>query len=486
MVNMAIAYRGPDGMSQQLRDELVAKYGNRFQNKGFVTGYMESAKAGQTGGHFADKHGITHAIDIGVDIESDGSGLLPADAMALAEHLRLLGKAGKHPFSRQGYLIHDMSKTTTPKPLIAGAFNNWEWQHYAGSSPHSDHIHLTTAGDQQWGEMPRLDPSVYNSRAGWGVASLVEQVANKVVNQRVNGYTRPVPDFIGVSQDWKSNPTKNLPANHPLIKLFGNYQPEGHTGRDYAAAIGTDVYAVGPGKVLWADWATKLPGDNSWAGWTSRWFIAKGFAGIVVVIDHGPFLGIYAHLNETHLNIGDRVVQGQRIARTGNTGGSTGPHLHFEVVPTEFAWSNGMYGRVDPDRYLKMGNVSIVPGYTGGATIAPKDLLEEIMALDRNSKDYKAFMSDVRQAARFGVLDQQFLTADGTKKTSVATEVKWNAQNQRKLNDKLDILIKANSPIVIVAAVKQAIEEAQGTDLDLNSERAYQVIAENVIKELKK
>lgn len=492
MTNMAVAYRGPDGMSQQLRDELVAKFGARMQNKGFVTGYMESARAGQNGGHFADKYGITHAIDIGVDIESDGSGLLPKDALILAEQLRLLGKSGKHPFSKEGYLIHDMSHTTTAWPRIAGAFSKWEWVDYKGASPHSDHIHLTTAGDQQWGETPRLDPAVYNSRQSWGVAKsavTVEQVAAKTVT----GYTRPVPNFIGVSQDWKSNPTANLPANHWIITTFGNYQPNGHTGRDYACAIGTDVYAVGPGRVLWADWATNLPGDDSWAGWVSRWFISKGFAGIVVVIDHGPFIGIYAHLNDTKLNIGDRVVQGQRIAGSGNTGASTGPHLHFEIVTKEFAWGNGMYGRVDPDTYLKMGNVSIVPGFTGGSTTseAPTSFLEGLLMSDQSK--FNALMlgfinwRDGKNALAKAVLDHKF--TDPQKRWVWLGQMlsTYNEDRLRVINldKKVDSVITALNPEVIEATVKDAIANSTTQMPNIDPEVVYSRITAAIIQELK-
>lgn len=169
MVDMSVPYRGPDGMSAQLLAEVQQRFGDRAQNLGFVTGYMDAARAGQTGGHFADAHGITHAVDIGVDVEADGTGLRPADALWLAEHLRQLGAAGAHPFARRGYLIHDLSTTTTPVPKIAGFHTGWRWVDYTGASPHSDHIHVTTGGDQQWGGPPQLDPAVYNSRQSWGI-----------------------------------------------------------------------------------------------------------------------------------------------------------------------------------------------------------------------------------------------------------------------------------------------------------------------------
>ncbi|MFI7483863.1 M23 family metallopeptidase [Kocuria sp. M1R5S2] len=430
---MSVPYRRADGMCQQLQAEIRTRFGGREQNKGFVTGYPESARDGQTGGHFPDRHGVAHAYDIGVDIEADGTGLEVGDALWLAEHLRRLGAAGRHPFSRRGYVIHDLSRTTTPEPRIAGFHTDWTWTAYAGTSPHSDHIHVTTGGDQQWGGAPQVPPSVYDSREPYGIADAASPLPSQIA-----GYTRPVPDGVRVSQDWKDNPTAVLPPDHWLIRTFGNYQPNGHTGRDYDCRRGTDVYAVGPGTVLWADWATKLPGDDSHAGWACRWYIAKNFAGIVVVVDHGPFLGVYAHLEETRLNAGDTVAQGQRIARSGNTGGSTGPHLHFEVIPTAFEWHNGMFGRVDPDAYLKLGPVVVTLGHTGGTTggTTPLDPLEEIMAWYKNRQEFERAISKA-------VLDQKFETADRKKRTSLAAEIAWNPQNFAQVNAKLDAVAKA-------------------------------------------
>ena len=84
-----------------------------------------------------------------------------------------------------------------------------------------------------------------------------------------------------------------------------------HEGVDFQAAIGTPVRSVADGRVIKAGQET-------------------GY-GNVVKIDHpGGFETVYAHLSTVEVRPGQHVTAGQRIAKSGNTGWSTGPHLHFE------------------------------------------------------------------------------------------------------------------------------------------------------------
>ena len=85
-----------------------------------------------------------------------------------------------------------------------------------------------------------------------------------------------------------------------------------HSGIDFRGAVGTPIYAASKGRV-------------SFVGW-------KGGYGKTVEITHGNGLTTrYAHLSRFEARVGDRVSAGETIARMGNTGRSTGPHLHFEV-----------------------------------------------------------------------------------------------------------------------------------------------------------
>jgi murein DD-endopeptidase MepM/ murein hydrolase activator NlpD len=90
-----------------------------------------------------------------------------------------------------------------------------------------------------------------------------------------------------------------------------------HSGVDFRAPTGTPVYAVAPGTVVLAE---------QLALW-----------GNAVVIDHGwGVLTGYAHLSAIEVQVGQQVVQGELIAKVGNTGLSTGSHLHLET------WAGGV------------------------------------------------------------------------------------------------------------------------------------------------
>ncbi len=85
-----------------------------------------------------------------------------------------------------------------------------------------------------------------------------------------------------------------------------------HAGMDFSANIGTPVYATGSGTVIKA-------------GWQSGY-------GNVIQIDHGfGYVTWYAHLSAYRVKRGQRVTRGEIIGAVGNTGKSTGPHLHYEV-----------------------------------------------------------------------------------------------------------------------------------------------------------
>lgn len=84
-----------------------------------------------------------------------------------------------------------------------------------------------------------------------------------------------------------------------------------HAGVDIGVPVGTSVYAAKSGKVIFADY--------------------MGNAGNAIMIQHSDMETRYYHLDKIKVESGQEVEAGEEIAESGNTGGSTGPHLHFEV-----------------------------------------------------------------------------------------------------------------------------------------------------------
>lgn len=103
------------------------------------------------------------------------------------------------------------------------------------------------------------------------------------------------------------------PLRGKISSYYGPRWGEFHSGLDIAAPLGTPIKAVGNGKVVAVGWF--------------------GTYGKMVLIDHGNRVKTrYAHASKILVKKGEWVEQNQTIARVGNTGRSTGPHLHFEVI----------------------------------------------------------------------------------------------------------------------------------------------------------
>lgn len=108
-----------------------------------------------------------------------------------------------------------------------------------------------------------------------------------------------------------------------------------HTGVDFPVPTGTAVKSVATGRVVSAGWG--------------------GAYGYQVVIQHadGKY-SQYAHLSALTVREGQKVGGGQRIGRSGSTGNSTGPHLHFEIRT-----GPGYGSDIDPLAYLRAGGVTV-------------------------------------------------------------------------------------------------------------------------------
>lgn len=140
---------------------------------------------------------------------------------------------------------------------------------------------------------------------------------------------------------------KNIPAIKPgsgiLLSGFGMRRHpvlgyvRPHGGLDFRADIGSDVYATGDGEVIFAK--------------------RYGTFGRTLIIDHGfGYKTLYAHLSvyEDDIKVGAKVKRGQVIAKSGNTGLTEGPHLHYEVHFNDKPVDPLLYlfADISPEEYL--------------------------------------------------------------------------------------------------------------------------------------
>jgi murein DD-endopeptidase MepM/ murein hydrolase activator NlpD len=135
------------------------------------------------------------------------------------------------------------------------------------------------------------------------------------------------------------DPVKKYKLSASFAQNGGMWQST-HSGQDYAVPSGTRVVAAHGGTVV------KAGGNGAGDG------PAYGNA---VVIKHGNgTYSQYAHLSKVKVSVGQVVKTGQEIARSGNTGNSSGPHLHFEIRTTP------NYGSaVDPVKFLRAKGVKV-------------------------------------------------------------------------------------------------------------------------------
>lgn len=131
------------------------------------------------------------------------------------------------------------------------------------------------------------------------------------------------PGSCGVQPIYGGGTPTTLPTRGYVLT---NDYTAAHPGVDLAGRMGDPVYAVGSGTIIFRGWST--------------W----GY-GYTIVVAHGPVMSLYAHLSEIDVWCGQIVEAGQRIGGVGNSGNSSGPHVHFEI--------RGVTGvRENPHNYL--------------------------------------------------------------------------------------------------------------------------------------
>lgn len=104
-----------------------------------------------------------------------------------------------------------------------------------------------------------------------------------------------------------------VPQFYKVSSHFGKRGRKHHDGIDIPAPKGTPIVAVDNGVVVYS--------DNG----------IRGYGNMIVIAHTDDIFTVYAHNRSNKVDKGDSVKKGEKIAEIGNTGRSTGPHLHFEI-----------------------------------------------------------------------------------------------------------------------------------------------------------
>lgn len=206
-------------------------------------------------------------------------------------------------------------------------------------------------------------PNRYDTLYGYVNSSLVVDAARKldVIESRMYHQSLSYDDLFEMARN-KSDMLAHIPAILPLkqttIKFISSsfgHRPDPiykvtkfHYGVDFSARMGTEVYATGDGVVTAVE--------------RSMW----GY-GNMVTIDHGyGYVTRYAHLQKSVARKGQKVKRGQLIGYVGNSGKTTGVHLHYEVRKNNVPINpiNFFYNDLTPEEYEQILEQSELPTQT--------------------------------------------------------------------------------------------------------------------------
>ena len=169
--------------------------------------------------------------------------------------------------------------------------------------------------------------SYYDSLARMTNTQLAADIQRKVdiLEKEMYVQARSYEEILELAKNQELR-MENIPAIQPVLNKDLKRMASGygwrvdpvyhirrfHEGMDFSAPVGTDIFATGNGLVTYSGWR-------------------QGY-GETVEIDHGfGYATRYAHCSKRIARVGQKVKRGDVIALVGNTGKSTGPHLHYEV-----------------------------------------------------------------------------------------------------------------------------------------------------------
>jgi len=249
-------------------------------------------------------------------------------------------------------------------------------------------------------------------------------------------YMYPFPRLTRVSQTYGAEPGAKV--NGITVN-----PPGGHTGEDAAVPVGTPIHAAGDGVIAAAGY---------FPTYANEWLYGP-MGGLTLVLDCGddePTFG-YAHCSKSFVKAGDRVVKGQIIGESGNSGSaSTGAHCHIEALPPRWNTYNGTYGRVNPRSYMTEFPDGI---NVQGSTNASED--DELLSVEAQKWMQDTFMTKKDGAYQN---ERMFTKADGAYMNSTRDD--QFAALMSALDGKLDKL-DGNYIVNLLKAVKPGQTDAK-------------------------
>lgn len=203
----------------------------------------------------------------------------------------------------------------------------------------------------------------YEALGGYENSRIVTETTKKidVIESQLNVQAKSFDEVYNMAKD-KAKMLSCIPAIMPVkdidinrISSHYGYRtdpfykvPKLHSGTDFSAPIGTHIYCTGDGVV-------------------EKVIKGSGGYGNNIIINHGyGYKTRYAHIKKAYVKEGQKVKRGEYIADVGNSGKSTAPHLHYEVIKNDKPINpiNFFFNDITPEEYDKIIELSEQPSMT--------------------------------------------------------------------------------------------------------------------------
>ncbi len=203
----------------------------------------------------------------------------------------------------------------------------------------------------------------YDALNGYDNSSIVKETAKKidVIESQLKVQSKSFDDVYAMAKN-KAKMLSCIPAIMPVkdvdiyrISSHFGYRTDPfykvqkhHSGIDFSGPIGTHIYCTGDGVVEKVSLGSNGYGNN-------------------IIVNHGyGYKTRYAHISKSHVKVGQKVKRGEYIADMGNSGKSTAPHLHYEVIKNSKAINpiNFFFNDLTPEEYDKIIELSEKPSMT--------------------------------------------------------------------------------------------------------------------------